>query len=100
VENFLVSTRFYIYPIPPVNVDQEPEYEVGRMITAAPTITTLHQSRGDLFYKLKECIHRKELFLKGDDHDIHEYVDIQAILAQGFVVVPDELKQELGNFSN
>jgi hypothetical protein len=88
VENFLVSTRVVF------------KVHRHRQITAPPTLTRIDQSsHGDLFNKLKECIHRKDVFLKRDDeHDSKEYVDIQAILAQGFVVVSDELKMELGIF--
>jgi hypothetical protein len=95
VENFLVSTRFIIN-FSPLYIE---EYKVYRRIIATSPYT-VHHSSGDLFNKLKDCIHRKDLFLKRDLQDRHEYVDIQAILAQGFVVVPDELNTELGNFSN
>jgi hypothetical protein len=102
VESFLVSTRLIIHAIPlHMRVHPDEEFKVHRIITAAPTLTRIDQSsHGGLFNKLKGCIHRKNMFLKRNDHDNLEYVDIQAILAQGFVVVPDELKKELGNFSN
>jgi hypothetical protein len=86
VKNFLVSTRL--------------SFRVHRQITAAPTLTRIDQSSGDVFDKIKECIHRKDVFLKREHRSRHdEYVDIQAILSQGFVVVDNEFKKELGNFS-
>jgi hypothetical protein len=99
VENFLVTTEISIDEIPLVMPDNpDKPFQVYRVITAAPTLTTIDKSHGVLFDKLKACIHREDVFLKGEDDDSHQYIDIQAILAQGIVVVSDELKQELGNF--
>jgi hypothetical protein len=74
------------------------KYKVYRKIIPTLPLRRIDQSREELLKKLKACIYRKDLFVKRSNHDNLEYVDIQAILKQGLVVVSDELKNELGNF--
>src|SRR4051794_19157188 len=95
VINFAVSTQIVGLDVPPPTVHSEnKEMKLYRIITKSKYYETpgrIHKSHGALFDKLKHCVRRHCVFLKRSEnranHDAEEYVDIEAILAQGQICV-------------